>query len=260
VNTGPALCRHGKVLDEMLPRMIEETFQKAVDPLFPPPPDATPPKLFDRFELIDMPAFPKAACAVSACDASTSNPDKAGEKRCGGGAAVGASAASAASAAAASVARDAPGTSRPKSGTAAEPVVKRESVVSRLYSVPDSTERQTALGEERQRREVALRAAREMLFQAHASAPADVFADAHFPDVKWDSVPRRFPALKPKVPPDRQPVWAHVGDQFTTVRPLMPAEPTVTIPARHNRKQVQVVTVNVHERRERAMQRAGMQH
>ena len=40
VNTQPALGRHGHVLQEMMPRMIEEVVQKAIDPLFPPPASA----------------------------------------------------------------------------------------------------------------------------------------------------------------------------------------------------------------------------
>jgi len=58
VNTGPALCRHGHVLEETLPRLVEETMQKAVDPLFPPPPDASPPPSLSRFEPVDLPPPP----------------------------------------------------------------------------------------------------------------------------------------------------------------------------------------------------------
>jgi hypothetical protein len=35
VNTCPALCRHGAVLEDLLPRVIEEAVQKAIDPFFP---------------------------------------------------------------------------------------------------------------------------------------------------------------------------------------------------------------------------------
>ena len=42
VNTCPALALRGAVLQDLLPRVMEEVVQKAVDPLFPPP--ATPPK------------------------------------------------------------------------------------------------------------------------------------------------------------------------------------------------------------------------
>ena len=54
VNTSPALFRHGKVLTEMLPRMIEEVFQKAVDPHFPAPEGAAPPPPLDRYEQVDV--------------------------------------------------------------------------------------------------------------------------------------------------------------------------------------------------------------
>eukprot|EP00891_Asterochloris_glomerata_P009698 jgi/Astpho2/9698/Aster-x0408 len=37
VNTSPALVRHGEVLKDLLPRVIEEVVQKAVDPYFPAP-------------------------------------------------------------------------------------------------------------------------------------------------------------------------------------------------------------------------------
>lgn len=39
VNTQPALGRHGHVLQDLMPRMMEEVVQKAIDPLFPPPAD-----------------------------------------------------------------------------------------------------------------------------------------------------------------------------------------------------------------------------
>lgn len=38
VNTCPALGCHGAVLQDLLPRVIEEVVQKAIDPLFPPRP------------------------------------------------------------------------------------------------------------------------------------------------------------------------------------------------------------------------------
>ncbi|GFR46247.1 hypothetical protein Agub_g7795 [Astrephomene gubernaculifera] len=37
VNTSPALFRAGSYLSDLLPRLVEEVVQKAVDPLFPPP-------------------------------------------------------------------------------------------------------------------------------------------------------------------------------------------------------------------------------
>lgn len=36
VNTCPALACHGAVLEDLLPRVMEEVVQKAIDPLFPP--------------------------------------------------------------------------------------------------------------------------------------------------------------------------------------------------------------------------------
>jgi hypothetical protein len=38
VNTCPALGLHGAVLQDLLPRVMEEVVQKAIDPLFPPRP------------------------------------------------------------------------------------------------------------------------------------------------------------------------------------------------------------------------------
>ena len=43
INTNPALLRHGQHLTTMLPRMLEETLQKALDPHFPAPPPPTAP-------------------------------------------------------------------------------------------------------------------------------------------------------------------------------------------------------------------------
>lgn len=40
VNTSPALFRAGKYLAELLPKVIEEVVQKAVDTCLPPPPGA----------------------------------------------------------------------------------------------------------------------------------------------------------------------------------------------------------------------------
>ena len=63
VNSGPALCRHGKVLETMIPRLIEEVFQKAIDPTFPPPEGATPPETLDRFEQVELPPPPSLVAA-----------------------------------------------------------------------------------------------------------------------------------------------------------------------------------------------------
>ena len=89
VNTQPALGRHGHVLQEMIPRMLEETIQKAVDPIFPPPADATPPELLDRFELVDIPSPPLVRLSSSTLSsthaaekqASPPRPSTAGLKR-----------------------------------------------------------------------------------------------------------------------------------------------------------------------------------
>ena len=64
VNSGPALCRHGRVLEKMIPRLIEEVVQLAVDPLFPPPEGAQPPTPLHRFELVDVPPSPLATGAA----------------------------------------------------------------------------------------------------------------------------------------------------------------------------------------------------
>jgi hypothetical protein len=54
VNTSPALFRHGKVLTEIFPDVIEEVVQKVVDRTFPPPPDAKLPDPLDTFQLLDL--------------------------------------------------------------------------------------------------------------------------------------------------------------------------------------------------------------
>ena len=71
-NTGPALCKHGRVLEHIIPRLIEETFQKAVDTTFPPPDDATPPALLDRFELVELPPSPLMGWRAAAPHATPS--------------------------------------------------------------------------------------------------------------------------------------------------------------------------------------------
>lgn len=74
VNTQPALGRHGHVLTSMIPRMLEETLQKAVDPFFPPPPGADTPEPLDRFERVDVPPPPltRPSAAQSALVAGSS--------------------------------------------------------------------------------------------------------------------------------------------------------------------------------------------
>jgi hypothetical protein len=42
VNSCPALSLRGAVLQDLLPRVMEEAVQKAIDPLFPVPPRTTP--------------------------------------------------------------------------------------------------------------------------------------------------------------------------------------------------------------------------
>jgi hypothetical protein len=93
VNTSPALLPRGTYLTQMLPRLIEELVQKAIDPIFPPPlgsrrpagggatapasptPAASQP--LDRFELVNVPPPPvasrrKSLAAVRAAAASVS--------------------------------------------------------------------------------------------------------------------------------------------------------------------------------------------
>ena len=78
VNTSPALLRHGRHLTEMLPRLIEEIFQKAVDPVCPPPVASQQPQqtsrdanesgpavgYLDQFELVDVPSPPIAGSRI----------------------------------------------------------------------------------------------------------------------------------------------------------------------------------------------------
>jgi hypothetical protein len=71
VNSGPALCRHGHVLQEMIPRMIEEVVQKAIDPCFPPPAGTPLPTPLDRFEHVDIPPPPTSGAAVNVAAAAT---------------------------------------------------------------------------------------------------------------------------------------------------------------------------------------------
>lgn len=69
INTSPALFRRGRHLSEMLPRLIEETLQRCLDPLFPPPPGATAPPPLDLFEAVELNA-PFAAAKAAAASAS----------------------------------------------------------------------------------------------------------------------------------------------------------------------------------------------
>ncbi|KAK3242713.1 hypothetical protein CYMTET_47602 [Cymbomonas tetramitiformis] len=54
VNTSPALFRHGRVLTEMMPRMIEEVAQKVVDRVFPPDDPADLPEPLNCFEQVPL--------------------------------------------------------------------------------------------------------------------------------------------------------------------------------------------------------------
>lgn len=58
VNTCPALSLRGAVLEDLLPRVLEEVVQKAIDPLFPVPSQRSSPPAAD--------AAAADACAVAA--------------------------------------------------------------------------------------------------------------------------------------------------------------------------------------------------
>lgn len=72
INTGPALQRHGKVLEELMPKVIEEVVQKAVDPFFPPPPGETltEPTL-EQFELLNLAEDPERVVGKQLSSSST---------------------------------------------------------------------------------------------------------------------------------------------------------------------------------------------
>lgn len=57
VNTCPALQRHGQVLKDMLPFVMEEIVQKAVDPFYPPEDSSELPEPLNNFELLDLTPF-----------------------------------------------------------------------------------------------------------------------------------------------------------------------------------------------------------
>ena len=46
--------RHGKVLIELFPPLIEEVAQKVVDKVFPPPPGEELPEQLSKFELLKL--------------------------------------------------------------------------------------------------------------------------------------------------------------------------------------------------------------
>ena len=76
-NTSPALFQRGAYLTEMLPRLIEETFQKAIDSVHPPPPSLPAealPQPLDRFELVEVPSplQPAVQPSRAGADAATS--------------------------------------------------------------------------------------------------------------------------------------------------------------------------------------------
>ena len=54
VNTSPALFRKGAHLKELLPQVMEEVLQKALDPWFPPPQHASYPDKLNVFEEIPI--------------------------------------------------------------------------------------------------------------------------------------------------------------------------------------------------------------
>ena len=53
-NTSPALFRKGSHLKALLPRVIEEVVQKALDPHFPAPEDASCPERLSAFEELEI--------------------------------------------------------------------------------------------------------------------------------------------------------------------------------------------------------------
>lgn len=48
INTSPALLRHGQLLSDLIPDVVEEVVQKCIDPVFPGP-VASPPRTLERF-------------------------------------------------------------------------------------------------------------------------------------------------------------------------------------------------------------------
>ena len=66
VNTSPALLSRGDFLTAMLPRLVEECVQKAVDTVFVPPPGVARPEPLDRFELVEVPRTPVAGVTTFA--------------------------------------------------------------------------------------------------------------------------------------------------------------------------------------------------
>jgi len=54
INTSPALFRHGAVLEELFPPLMEELAQKVVDKVFPPPAGEVLPQQLNGFELLKL--------------------------------------------------------------------------------------------------------------------------------------------------------------------------------------------------------------
>lgn len=195
-NSGPALCRHGRVLEDMMPRLLEETFQKAVDTLLPPPAGATLPTPLDRFEEIVVLAPPVSGCADRLAAA-----EKADEK---------------------AAAHSPP---RPRSA------VNPEAVVKRLFAAAAPTiEELAARARARREREEKAVAAARLLFQAAQEARHNAIAASQtlklnaemgtlcrLDALSQTDVLSRLPLLKRPAYVERQRVWAHVGDEHVPV-------------------------------------------
>lgn len=195
-NSGPALCRHGRVLEDMMPRLLEETFQKAVDTILPPPAGATLPTTLDCFEEIAVLAPPVSGCADRLAAA-----EKADEK--------------------------AASHSPPRPRSAVNP----EAVVKRLFAAAAPTiEELAARARARREREEKAIAAARLLFHAAQEARHNAIAASQtlklnaetdtlsrFDALSQTDVLSRLPLLKRPAYVERQRVWAHVGDEHVPV-------------------------------------------
>ena len=217
VNTQPALARHGHVLTDMIPRLLEEVCQKAVDPFFPPPPGATPPPPLERFERVDGQA--------PSVTATLASPGAAG--------ATTAAAPHAAGAASSAATRAAPAAAAP----AASAQSKSHSARTKIPSKESAMRQSDALYHERRERvarAAAARAAAELLLrpapgsspsQAPAASGSRVGSARLHTRAPAATVPAhdRLPLLKGierlaarhRLLPRRQ-VWAHVEEPATT--------------------------------------------
>ena len=80
MNTSPALFRHGAVLTDLLPRVIEEICQKVVDPIFPPPEGASRPgPTLDDFVPLEIDLGRKPTRRVGLAGGSAAAPGAAAE-------------------------------------------------------------------------------------------------------------------------------------------------------------------------------------